>query len=158
VKWNLYVAHFSLKICTDWIFEGRGKAPVICKNRDVATVFYASKSYKTFKVSGAGHEPEKTFFHFVSPHCVTVFDSSKKKNTRSVGRGPCVAAAGSARLTTTRQPNFKTQILRYCAFLHVHNEHMVGKGAYRKQLDGILLNLQIATTLLFGQDSGEKEE
>lgn len=62
----------GLKICSNWILEGRGKAPVICKNRDVATVFYASKSYKTFKVSGAGHEPEKTFFHFILPHCVAV--------------------------------------------------------------------------------------
>jgi hypothetical protein len=52
----------GLELRSECSVEGRRKAPVICKNRDVATVRYASKSYITFKVSGAGHEPKKTFF------------------------------------------------------------------------------------------------
>lgn len=65
---------------------------------------------------------------------------------RSVGRGSYVAAESSARLTTFNddasvQFQDTNSSLLCVFFLHTHNEHMVGKGACRKQLDGILLNL-----------------
>jgi hypothetical protein len=87
----------GLELRSECIPEGRRKAPVICKNRDVATVLYVSKSYITFKVSGAGREPEKKFFISL---CITVlchsFDPSKKKTKeamRGLGTGSRAAAA-----------------------------------------------------------------